>query len=157
MLLLDLGSQQGVSAGGQKVKVVLAAATWMNPHMLVLDEPSNYLDRESLGALADAIKEFGGGVVMISHNSGEPMLPFCPPAHVLQQAVAADQGCPSLLLKMSWMPARCLCFSACEMLLGPWELQMLSCVCADACRVHQRAVPGEVAHGGRQAAGHRPV
>ena len=55
--------------GGQKVKVVLAAATWMNPHMLVLDEPSNYLDRESLGALADAIKEFGGGVVMISHNS----------------------------------------------------------------------------------------
>ena len=56
--------------GGQKVKVVLAAATWMNPHMLVLDEPSNYLDRESLGALAEAIKEFGGGVVMISHNSG---------------------------------------------------------------------------------------
>ena len=50
--------------------MVLAAATWMNPHMLVLDEPSNYLDRESLGALAEAIKEFGGGVVMISHNSG---------------------------------------------------------------------------------------
>ena len=87
--LLDLGSQQCVSAGGQKVKVVLAAATWMNPHMLVLDEPSNYLDRESLGALADAIKEFGGGVVMISHNSGEPMLLSCLPAHVLQQAVAA--------------------------------------------------------------------
>lgn len=56
------------------MKVVLAAATWMNPHMLVLDEPSNYLDRESLGALAEAIKDFGGGVVMISHNSGEPAL-----------------------------------------------------------------------------------
>ncbi len=55
------------------MKVVLAAATWMNPHMLVLDEPSNYLDRESLGALAEAIKEFGGGVVMISHNSGAPL------------------------------------------------------------------------------------
>ena len=41
--------------------------------MLVLDEPTNYLDRESLGALAAAIKEFGGGVVMISHHSGEPM------------------------------------------------------------------------------------
>ena len=65
-------SHKCLSAGGQKVKVVLAAATWMNPHMLVLDEPSNYLDRESLGALAEAIKEFGGGVVMISHNSGEP-------------------------------------------------------------------------------------
>ena len=33
-----------------------------------MDEPTNYLDRESLGALADAIREFGGGVVMISHN-----------------------------------------------------------------------------------------
>ncbi|KAF0718854.1 Aste57867_1452 [Aphanomyces stellatus] len=55
-------------SGGQKVKVVLAAAMWLNPHILVLDEPTNYLDRDSLGALATAIKEFGGGVVMISHN-----------------------------------------------------------------------------------------
>ena len=59
-----------VRAGGQKVKVVLAAAMWNSPHMLVLDEPTNYLDRESLGALAAAIKEYGGGVVMISHHSG---------------------------------------------------------------------------------------
>ncbi|KDO18313.1 hypothetical protein SPRG_16303 [Saprolegnia parasitica CBS 223.65] len=55
-------------SGGQKVKVVLAAAMWLNPHILVLDEPTNFLDRDSLGALAGAIKEFGGGVVMISHN-----------------------------------------------------------------------------------------
>jgi len=34
----------------------------------VLDEPTNYLDRESLGALAEAIRNFGGGVIMISHN-----------------------------------------------------------------------------------------
>ncbi|RKO91663.1 P-loop containing nucleoside triphosphate hydrolase protein [Blyttiomyces helicus] len=54
-------------SGGQKVKVVLGAAMWNNPHMLVLDEPTNYLDRDSLGALAGAIKEFGGGVVIISH------------------------------------------------------------------------------------------
>ncbi len=44
---------------------------WNNPHMLVLDEPTNYLDRESLGALASGINEFGGAVVMISHNSGD--------------------------------------------------------------------------------------
>ena len=56
--------------GGQKVKVVIAAAMWNNPHMLVLDEPTNYLDRESLGALAGAIKDYGGGVIMITHNSG---------------------------------------------------------------------------------------
>eukprot|EP00245_Coleochaete_scutata_P011263 TRINITY_DN414_c0_g1_i3.p1 TRINITY_DN414_c0_g1~~TRINITY_DN414_c0_g1_i3.p1 ORF type:complete len:1054 (-),score=299.78 TRINITY_DN414_c0_g1_i3:701-3862(-) len=55
-------------SGGQKVKLVLAAAMWNNPHILVLDEPTNYLDREALGALAGAIKEYGGGVVMISHN-----------------------------------------------------------------------------------------
>ena len=52
------------------MKLVLAAAMWNNPHMLVLDEPTNYLDRESLGALATAIQDFQGCVVMISHNSG---------------------------------------------------------------------------------------
>lgn len=56
-------------SGGQKVKVVLAAAMWNKPHMLVLDEPTNYLDRDSLGALANAIKEYGGGVVVITHNA----------------------------------------------------------------------------------------
>jgi len=56
-------------SGGQKVKVVLASALWPQPHILILDEPTNYLDRESLGALARAIRKFEGGVVMITHNS----------------------------------------------------------------------------------------
>ncbi|KAJ3411657.1 translational elongation factor EF-1 alpha [Chytridiales sp. JEL 0842] len=56
-------------SGGQKVKVVMAAALWNQPHILILDEPTNYLDREALGALAKAIEEFGGGVVIISHNN----------------------------------------------------------------------------------------
>ena len=55
-------------SGGQKVKVVLAGALWNNPHLLVLDEPTNFLDRDSLGGLAVAIRDFKGGVVMISHN-----------------------------------------------------------------------------------------
>merc|ERR1711865_1129504 len=55
-------------SGGQKVKVVLAAAMWQNPHVLILDEPTNYLDREGLGALALAIKDYQGGVLVISHN-----------------------------------------------------------------------------------------
>merc|ERR1719446_143394 len=50
-------------SGGQKVKVVLAAAMWGQPHIVILDEPTNYLDRDSLSALAGAIKEFGGGDV----------------------------------------------------------------------------------------------
>lgn len=59
----------GALSGGQKVKVVLASALWNQPHILILDEPTNYLDRESLGALARAIRTFEGGVVMITHNS----------------------------------------------------------------------------------------
>ena len=57
------------------MKLVLAAAMWNNPHLLVLDEPTNYLDRESLGALASAINDFQGAVIMISHNSGMPRPP----------------------------------------------------------------------------------
>jgi elongation factor 3 len=55
-------------SGGQKVKVVLAAAMWMEPHVLILDEPTNFLDRDSLGALATAIKNYLGGVIIISHQ-----------------------------------------------------------------------------------------
>ena len=58
----------GSLSGGQKVKVVLAASLWLNPHLIILDEPTNYLDRDGLGALTKAIEEFKGGVVTISHN-----------------------------------------------------------------------------------------
>ena len=58
----------GDLSGGQKVKVVLAACTWACPHLIILDEPTNYLDRDSLGALANAIKDFEGGIVLITHN-----------------------------------------------------------------------------------------
>jgi len=55
-------------SAGQKVKIVLGAAMWQNPHILVIDEPTNYLDRDALGALTEAIESYGGGVVVISHN-----------------------------------------------------------------------------------------
>merc|ERR1711998_816914 len=48
-------------SSGMKVKVVLAASMWQNPHILILDEPTNYLDREGLGALVLAIKDYKGG------------------------------------------------------------------------------------------------
>merc|ERR1711988_163350 len=51
---------------------VLGAAMWQNPHILVIDEPTNYLDRDALGALTEAIENWLGGVVVISHN-----LAFC--------------------------------------------------------------------------------
>merc|ERR1712188_154705 len=55
-------------SGGQKVKVVLGASMWQDPHLVVLDEPTNYLDRDGLGALTKAIEDFEGGVIIISHN-----------------------------------------------------------------------------------------
>ena len=61
------GKIRGLS-GGQKVKLVLAAAFWTVPHLVVMDEPTNFLDREALGALSAALNQWGGAVLMISHN-----------------------------------------------------------------------------------------
>ncbi|KAH8730629.1 P-loop containing nucleoside triphosphate hydrolase protein [Phaeosphaeriaceae sp. PMI808] len=75
-------------SGGQKVKVVLAGAMWNNPHLLVLDEPTNFLDRDSLGGLAVAIRDYKGGVIMISHNE-EFVGALCPEQwHVADGRVA---------------------------------------------------------------------
>ncbi|KUL87021.1 hypothetical protein ZTR_05698 [Talaromyces verruculosus] len=65
--LVSHSRMRGLS-GGQRVKVVLAACSWQRPHLIVLDEPTNYLDRDSLGALSKAIKTFEGGVVIITHS-----------------------------------------------------------------------------------------
>ena len=73
------------------MKVVLAAAMWNCPHLLVLDEPTNYLDRDSLGALAGAIKEYGGGVVMITHNR-EFHEALCPEVWKVDAGYLSTQG-----------------------------------------------------------------
>jgi len=78
-------------SGGQKVKVVIAAAMWNNPHILILDEPTNYLDRDSLGALATAIKEYGGGVIMISHSS-EFTSALCPETWLVENGELTIKG-----------------------------------------------------------------
>merc|ERR1719258_930213 len=61
-------TEQPLASAMEKVKVVLASAMWMEPHVLILDEPTNFLDRDSLGALAVAIKNYAGGVIIISHQ-----------------------------------------------------------------------------------------
>ena len=66
--LVSHSRMRGLS-GGQRVKVVLAACSWQRPHLIVLDEPTNYLDRDSLGALSKALKSFAGGVIIITHSS----------------------------------------------------------------------------------------
>jgi ATP-binding cassette subfamily F protein 3 len=57
-----------VLSGGQKSRVAFACLALTNPHILVLDEPSNHLDIEAMDALAEALREFAGGVLMVSHD-----------------------------------------------------------------------------------------
>merc|ERR1711874_430566 len=78
-------SPLGSLSHGQKVKVVICAAMWMNPHIVILDEPTNYLDRDGLGALTRGLEEYQGGVVIISHNEE-----FC--NGVCQQKWIMEQG-----------------------------------------------------------------
>jgi len=99
-LAAEFGTHYRMSAlsGGQKVKVVLAAAMWNQPHILILDEPTNYLDREALGALAGAIEEFDGGVVMITHNN-EFCSKLCPETWVMDAGHLETKGDADWMLK----------------------------------------------------------
>merc|ERR1712115_549618 len=99
-LAAEFGTHYRMSAlsGGQKVKVVLAAAMWNQPHILILDEPTNYLDRDSLGALAGAIEEFNGGVVMITHNN-EFCSKLCPETWVMDAGHLETKGDADWMLK----------------------------------------------------------
>lgn len=55
-------------SGGQKSRVAFACLSLQNPHILVLDEPSNHLDIEAMDALSEALQKFEGGVLMVSHD-----------------------------------------------------------------------------------------
>jgi len=55
-------------SGGQKARVALSDLAAREPDVLILDEPTNNLDIESIDALAEAINEFKGGVIIVSHD-----------------------------------------------------------------------------------------
>lgn len=60
--------KNGDLSGGQKARVALAELCLRAPDVLILDEPTNNLDIESIDALAEAIGEYEGGVIIVSHD-----------------------------------------------------------------------------------------
>jgi ATP-binding cassette, subfamily F, member 3 len=55
-------------SGGEKARLLLGLATFCGPNMIILDEPTNHLDIDSRAALAEAINDFPGAVIMVSHD-----------------------------------------------------------------------------------------
>lgn len=55
-------------SGGEKARLLLGLATFHSPNMIILDEPTNHLDIDSRAALAEAINEYPGAIIMVSHD-----------------------------------------------------------------------------------------
>ena len=55
-------------SGGEKARLLLGLATFSAPHFVILDEPTNHLDIDSRGALIEAINDFSGAVILVSHD-----------------------------------------------------------------------------------------
>jgi len=79
-------------SGGQKARVALAELTLSAPDVVILDEPTNNLDIESIDALAEALNEYEGGVIIVSHDERLIRDTNCQLWVIEEQSIAEIEG-----------------------------------------------------------------
>lgn len=81
----------GSFSAGQKSKLMLGASMWTKPHAVAFDEPTNYLDFQTVKALGRAISLFRGGTIVVTHNE-EFLQQTCEEIWVVEDGCVNVQG-----------------------------------------------------------------
>jgi ATP-binding cassette subfamily F protein 3 len=64
----DIEKKIGVLSGGEKTRLVILASMLAGSNLLILDEPTYHLDRDSIEALMEAVKHYSGAVLLVTHD-----------------------------------------------------------------------------------------
>jgi ATP-binding cassette subfamily F protein 3 len=107
-------------SGGEKARLLLGLATFEAPHLVILDEPTNHLDIDSRSALIEAINDYPGAVILVSHDrylleacadrlwlvAGGKVKPFDGDLDDYRRQVLAERGGGASETKASGVPSR---------------------------------------------------